>query len=326
MKEKIRVKLSHPSSWFKHGHWSYLNHFPKLNPIWGNCHFEINNDAVTECDVWVVHESLTKSETVKCPPENIILVISEEKQQVKYYNPEYLKQFGLIVTSRDDIMHPNVLRTFNFNPWRVRKTYGQIAEAAPSKNDDLSVIVSNNVSTAGHLKRYSFANRLKGHFKDRMIWFGKGENEIEDKWNGLQSYRYSLAMENCSVPYYFTEKIMDCFCASTMPIYWGCKNIFDYYPQESILSIDVDDFKGSIEVIERAIADNLYEKNYQAVQKAKDLTINKYQFIPAIVDVIISRLNLGELPRKRSKIKPNTFDPGSSVLKQVRKLKKYFFD
>jgi len=325
MKEKIRVKLSHPSGWFQHGHWSYTNHFPALNPVWENCHFEINNEAIEDCDVWVIHESLTKSETVTCAPENVVLVISEEKQQVNHYSPDYLKQFGLVITSRDDIQHSNVLRTFNFNPWRVQKTYDQIINANQSKTEDFSVIVSNNVSTAGHLKRYAFANRLKGHFKDRMMWFGKGENAIEDKWDGLYHHRYSLAMENCSVPYYFTEKIMDCFCASTMPVYWGCTNIFDFFPKESIILIDADDYKGSIETIEKAMADRLFEKNYNSILKAKDLTLNKYQFIPAITDIIKTKIDLSEKPKKKIKIRPN-HESRLNLFNKGRRIVKYFLN
>ncbi|HEY9046533.1 MAG TPA: glycosyltransferase family 10 [Ohtaekwangia sp.] len=307
MSRKIKVKLSHPLNWYQHGHWSYENHFPALKKEWGDFQFEINNDSVTECDVWIVHESVDKIETVKCPPQNVILIVSEEKQQVPHYDQKYIDQFETVVTSRDDLKHRNLLRTFNLNPWRVRKTYDFINSFSQEKSQDFSVVVSNNVSTEGHLKRYAFANKLKGHFKDRLVWFGKGENEITDKWDALQEYRYSLAIENCSVPYYFTEKIMDCYCALTMPIYFGCQNILDYYPKESMVLIDTNDYKQSINSIEAAIEEDRYSVNYEAVLQARDLTINKYQFIPAVVNIMQTHLDLqNNLQKEKVRLNPKS--------------------
>jgi hypothetical protein len=174
------------------------------------------------------------------------------------------------------------------SPWRVKKTYDEILSSIPGKEQDFSAIISNNVSTVGHLKRYAFVNKLKGHFKDKLIWFGKGEKEIQDKWEALKSFKYSLALENCSVPFYFTEKIMDCFCASTMPIYWGCPEIADYFPEKSMIIIDIDDYKKSILEIEKAIDGSAYEENFNSIVEARDLVLNKYQFIPALVNILES--------------------------------------
>jgi len=281
------VKLSHPKNWLEHGHWPYQFHFPRQATTWGDYYFDVNNDS-KECDIWVVHESIDKKEKVKCAPENIFLITSEEKQQVSSYSKDYLEQFGAVITSRDDIEHHHVIRTFYLSPWRVKKTYDEILSSIPGKEQDFSAIISNNVSTVGHLKRYAFVNKLKGHFKDKLIWFGKGEKEIQDKWEALKSFKYSLALENCSVPFYFTEKIMDCFCASTMPIYWGCPEIADYFPEKSMIIIDIDDYKKSILEIEKAIDGSAYEENFNSIVEARDLVLNKYQFIPALVNILES--------------------------------------
>lgn len=281
----VTVKISFPELWLKHGHWPYQNHFPSCKSIWGNYRFEINNDA-DKCDFWVVHESVDKREKVKCQPGNVILITSEEKQQVPSYNIKYLKQFGAVITTRDDIDHSNCIRTAYMCPWRVRKTYDEISQFNPKKTNGFSAIISNNISTPGHRKRYEFVKRLKIHFKDRMTWYGKGGMEVEDKWDALESYKYSLALENCSAPFYFTEKIMDCFCASTVPVYWGCPNIKEYFPDKSFILVDIENEKKSILEIERAMEDNFYEKNYQTVLESKQLVLNRFQFIPALVNIL----------------------------------------
>jgi hypothetical protein len=281
----MTVKITHPSGWFKYGHWPYENHFPGRQSRWGNYKFEINND-IKECDVWVVHESIDKEETVRCYAKNVILITSEEKQQVPQYSDKYLDQFAKVITSRDDINHPHVIRSFYLSPWHVKKTYEELISSQPQKTEYFSAIISNNVSTAGHLKRYAFVNKLQGHFKDKMAWFGRGAREIEDKWDGLANFKYSLAIENCAVPYYFSEKILDCFCALTMPIYYGCPEITQYFPAESLIQIDIADYKKAIIKIEEAIEGDFYDKNLLAIKESRQLVLNKYQLIPALATLL----------------------------------------
>ena len=40
---------------------------------------------------------------------------------------------------------------------------------------------------------------------------------------------YSVAIESSSEKDYFTEKLIDCLITKTIPIYWGCPNINDYF-------------------------------------------------------------------------------------------------
>lgn len=40
---------------------------------------------------------------------------------------------------------------------------------------------------------------------------------------------FHIAIENCSIKNMFSEKILDCFQSRTIPIYWGCLNIEDFF-------------------------------------------------------------------------------------------------
>jgi hypothetical protein len=40
---------------------------------------------------------------------------------------------------------------------------------------------------------------------------------------------YSIVVESSSEPNYFTEKLIDCLVTKTIPIYWGCPNISEYF-------------------------------------------------------------------------------------------------
>lgn len=50
-----------------------------------------------------------------------------------------------------------------------------------------------------------------------------------DKFPLFETYQYSLVIENSSQPNYFTEKLIDCLITKTIPIYYGCPNIAQYF-------------------------------------------------------------------------------------------------
>jgi hypothetical protein len=54
---------------------------------------------------------------------------------------------------------------------------------------------------------------------------------------------FAAIIENTSHRGYFTEKIMDCFALKTIPIYWGCSSIGDFFNTKGIIKFDnADDF------------------------------------------------------------------------------------
>jgi hypothetical protein len=54
----------------------------------------------------------------------------------------------------------------------------------------------------------------------------------------LMKYKFHLAVENSTLPNYMTEKLHDCFMTKTVPIYYGCPNVSDYYNMDGILKFD----------------------------------------------------------------------------------------
>ena len=89
---------------------------------------------------------------------------------------------------------------------------------------------------------------------------------------------FGIAIENFSHRGYFSEKILDCFLMKTVPIYWGCSNINEFFNQDGIIQIDnVDDIinhskkmtKWWYNSYERAIDDN-----YQRALKYVDYEQN----------------------------------------------------
>ena len=89
----------------------------------------------------------------------------------------------------------------------------------------LSIIASNKRKTEGHLLRHNIIE--KGIIK--MDTFGRGYTPIDNKIIGLKDYMFSIIIENDNTDNWITEKIIDCLTTGTIPIYWGCSNIGDYF-------------------------------------------------------------------------------------------------
>ncbi len=61
---------------------------------------------------------------------------------------------------------------------------------------------------------------------------------IHDSKDALFESMFSVIIENSSESSYFTEKIIDAFQTYTIPIYWGCPNISDFFDSKGILFIN----------------------------------------------------------------------------------------
>jgi Glycosyltransferase family 10 (fucosyltransferase). len=103
---------------------------------------------------------------------------------------------------------------------------------------------------------------------------------IEDKYDGIHPYKYSIAIENYQCNDYWTEKITDCFLSRTMPIYWGASNISKYFPEKSMIRIDPSDPGSALRKINDALDADLYSKNFDYIEEARELILEKYQFFP----------------------------------------------
>lgn len=67
-----------------------------------------------------------------------------------------------------------------------------------------------------------------------------------DKLATLQNYKFSICFENTIFGGYVTEKIMDCFFAGAIPVYYGAPDVAKYIPAE--LFIDFRKFRSYTEL------------------------------------------------------------------------------
>jgi len=267
----------------------------------GKYKFYINED-VDDPDFWVVQgKGIRQPETCHVAPENTIF-LSTEPRSVLMYPQKYLRQFGLVCTCQARTKHPNLHLAPAVLPWLVGCTedkegkchftidYDMLKDApAPAKTKLISVITSNKAFTGGHVERIEFVKKLKEHYGDKIDVFGRGCNEFDDKWDVLAPYKYHIAIENSSHDYYWSEKISDCYLTETFPIYYGCTNIGDYFPHDAYCNIDIHHFDEAVKIIDRCIANDIYEQRKQALAESKELVLEKYNmfnYIASLCDTL----------------------------------------
>lgn len=235
-------------------------------------------------EVWVIHQE---------PPVFIFPWIFEGSDTFsKCFSPG-----GLSDSSRE-LSHGAL-------PWHVDMAYDELKRLSPpGKTKKLSWITSNKGIFSRYRKRMGFLKRLK-HAGVEFDLYGRGFNPIVDKYEGLGPYRYSIAFENYSGPHYWTEKVADCFLSWTMPIYYGCTNLGNYFPHESFVQIDPYD-PMVITHIRNVIESDLYLRSREAIADARRMILDKYQIFPFIAE----RAQEYELTRgAKAELRPRTLMP-----------------
>jgi hypothetical protein len=153
------------------------------------------------------------------------------------------------------------------NKWDSNRylSYNDFLKLNSQKKDkEVSIIISNKAFTEGHEQRIKFLDALKKAFGNRIELFGRGYNEIEDKFEALTNFKYSIVMENSSFQDYWTDKLSDTFLCNTYPIYYGCPNILDYFSEDSLNVINIYKINDSINIIKSSCCTEL-KQNCQSV-------------------------------------------------------------
>jgi hypothetical protein len=316
--QMITVKFSYPEAW-KNDFWAQTPH--KKGAL-GNYTFELNNDC-SECDVWVVWGALEKEESCLCPPDNVFY-ITDESHDERFFEQSFLDQFTHVIACREDLQHQHIIKSNDLGIWHIQRSYDTLTSPsyALKKDRELSIITSDKVWLEGHKKRYAFANKMIGHFKDRLGVYGRGFNPIEDKADGLERYQFSIAIENSTIPDYFTEKLWDCFLTYTVPFYYGYPNLPDYFPKDAYIEIDLNDYQKSIEIMEEKLADqNSYEHHLSALKEARALFLEKYHLFPAVCRHLDKNMRFDK-PKKKIRLRPEKITP-SLTHRAVQKVKRF---
>jgi hypothetical protein len=253
---------------------------------WNGVRFVV--DGTADCDLVVVLNNRMRVATqARCPAENVWALMQEPHHPgFNDWMVEKHGAFGRFFTHHPPSDHPRYIRSQPALPWHVNRTFDQLTtEKVPGKPHAVSWVVGNARDLPGHALRWRFLEALQEGSVDIAL-FGRAVAPIEDKWDGLAPYRYSLAVENTSKPDYWTEKIADCFLAWTVPIYFGCTNLEDYFPAEAFIRLDIGDPQNAVERLSAILVADHWENRLEALAEARRRVLHEYQIFPWLTRMI----------------------------------------
>lgn len=269
----------------QHEDWPWQRQLPAGSSIFQGVAFFSSVDAA---DIIFVYDALP-TRKLMIPKGKITVFICSEPENVKRYLPNFLKQFNYIVTTDRNVDHPNPIFIQAGLPWHFGSmSDGNKYPEHPLNYEDLksyksknkkklaSVVSSDKDFTEEHRARLRFVSLLKEEFGDQIDVFGRGIESFVDKRDVLEDYRYHIALENCMIEDYWTEKIADPFLSLTYPIYHGCPNLSDYYSPKSFTQINIYEPEKAIETIKRVLESDLDQLSYDELLKARNLTMGKH--------------------------------------------------
>lgn len=249
-------------------------HLSKDNGRYSTVYNKISKHIIFERDLEVYNgitlftdEYLTNGTAKNTSSDRKIgwLMETREVYPLRYEQFEdYMDDFEFILTHDKELLnkYPTRTKLVPFGGCWIKNNNFHVF----NKTKNLSMIYSNKTLLTGHKLRHSVASQFSG-----IDLFGRGtSNPIDFKEESLVNYRFSIVIENSKADNYFTEKLLDCFAVGTIPIYWGCPNLGNYFNLDGVITFNnLKDLKNILPTLNK----NLYDSKIEAIKE--NLKISK---------------------------------------------------
>jgi len=199
--------------------------------------------------------------------------------------------FDILLTHDEEILKacPNSRVCLYGTTWIPQSVYETID--VTRKQPKISCLTGSKEVTPAHTyRKFLYANQLRIPLP--ITWFRSAAGKLlpayqhnpllsmspDSKVGLFLDFQFSIAIENSSEKYYFSEKLIDCLLTKTIPIYYGCTNISEYFDTRGWIILETTNV---FELIAKASSLPNYgdfaeviEHNYREAMKYKDFDIN----------------------------------------------------
>ena len=227
--------------------------------------------------------------------------LDPEKTIYLQREPDHVRAFNKPINAKYVYSYQNHA---TYALWWIKKSFLELdCLRYPKKSKKtVSCILTNKSFTHGQRMRLEFAKLASTELSGKIDYYGNtliNENfgkmykgglplsgpPMRCKYDGLISYPYSLSLENGKLKNFCT-RVWEPFLCWTMPIYWGCPNIEDFYPKESYHTIDIEKPDEAIREVADMIQRPISKNNIEAIHHARQLVLYKYNIWPFIQEII----------------------------------------
>jgi len=272
----------------------YTKMTPNCSGIWNNL---LCTDDIFQSDYLVILENLPEDFS-----EDDFNKIDFQKTLYVRREPTFIHRGNRVEDKT--FLNVNYKNFFHICDWQMNKSFDFLDNLKPpEKSKKLVCIISGKTFTKEHIKRLNFLKKLCNKYPNKIDLYGrqfaekdivdlgisyKGElkNDGDCKYLGLIDYEYCLSLENNKERNYFTEKICDAFLAWSIPIYYGCPNLSDYFYEKSYYEIDIGDEDRSIEYIMEIIKKPVSKVDLCNISISRKKILYEYSFWPALYTVL----------------------------------------
>jgi hypothetical protein len=157
-------------------------------------------------------------------------------------------------------------------------------ERAPNyqkdKKFELSFLCGNKRLVEGHFLRhniFSMIDRVK--IPNNFIYTAPWEDGKLVCWKSM----YHIAIENVKYNNWFTEKIIDCFLSKTIPIYWGCPNLGQFFDMNGVITFNNEE---ELFQIVNNLTPEYYDSKKDVLEKNYKLALEYADFLGRINKII----------------------------------------
>ena len=225
--------------------------------------------------------------------DTIYIFVQVEPEAI-YANQHYLLEnyrlYDYILTFNETVLKvcPNAYKYIYGTTWISPLTWSCIDISR--KRFEVSSIVGAKDSTVGH--RFRKTLYLRQHLLPQTVRYrffrsshcepdlpALGEQchfsngKLEAKEEAFLESQFHIVIENSRQANYFTEKLCDALLTKTIPIYYGCTNISEYFNTEGWIILDSESVE---EVAQKlfALTPEYYKRYTQIIENNYYLAMN----------------------------------------------------
>jgi hypothetical protein len=212
--------------WFQHAYSSTLWKHPT--------YFDFNKGKICET-TFFVDEGIIPNIKTKCDRKIAWIlessaIIPNIINDIINHSKEISESYNLII-SHDKRIYGLGYKNFIYLP--PHGYWIQQPQFYP-KSKIVSMVSSAKRMCEGHNFRLNWVNKMNG----KVDMFGRDLRTFDKKEEALCDYMFSITIENSQYETYWTEKILDCFCTGTIPIYHGAPDLNNHFNMDGILILN----------------------------------------------------------------------------------------
>ena len=232
----------------------------------------------------------TRNIYIQVEPEAIYPVEAKIIRDAKHYD--------FILTFNEEILRqcPNAVKYIYGTTWISSNDFGIVD--VTKKRFRMTSVTGDKLMTTGHRFRhrvYYTQERIQSiptvfYRSMRSSLPTIGNNPylpagLSSKIDLFREEQYSLVIENSRQRNYFTEKLCDCLITKTIPVYYGCPNIADYFDTTGWIILEKDSVDDLVSKLEHLTPDH-YANCLSIVERNFETTCHYIDFHSNINDAL----------------------------------------